>query len=290
MFKSIADKVFCFDIEWIPDPLSGELLHGIEPNPPFSYEESFMAMWADAGATPEKPRPFVKTALCRIVSICGVFRDGTARGRPDLKLVSIPSDVKDPKWDEAHILEVFLKAVGQNHPQLVGYNSHSSDVPIVVQRSIVHGLDSYGFAERPEKPWLGMDYFGGASSDASIDLGQIIAMGRWGGMPRLDEIATLSGIPGKIDVNGANVWKLWLEGRLQEIVDYNDFDALTTYLLWARMAHFAGLLSDRAYEVEQECVRELIEREIGQGKEHLKRYLARWDELTVLMKERRGHA
>lgn len=286
MFKSIADKVFCFDIEWVPDPLSGELLFHVEHNPPFSYEESFRAMWEQAGATPEHPRPFVKTALCRIVSICGIFRDKTPTG-PDLKLVSLPSDASDPKWTERYILENFLKAVGGNHPQLVGYNSNNSDVPIVVQRAIAHGLDSHGFAERPDKPWLGRDYFS-SSSDGSIDLGQIIGMGRWGAMPRLDEIATISGIPGKIDVNGGTVWQLWLEGRLKEIVDYNEFDALTTYLLWARMAHFAGLLDDEAYALEQRAVRALIESEIAAGKAHLVRYLTRWDELTEIMKKRRS--
>ncbi len=286
MFKSIAEKVFSFDVEWVPDPLSGELLFNVEHNPPFSYEESFCAMWGDAGATPDKPRPFVKTALCRVVSICGVLREAGRKG-PELKLVSLPSDPADPKWTERYILENFLKAVGANHPQLVGYNSNNSDIPIIVQRAIAHGLDSHGFAERPEKPWLGMDYFA-SSSDGSIDLGQIIGMGRWGAMPRLDEIATICGIPGKIDVNGGNVWQLWLAGRLTDIVNYNEFDALTTHLLWARTAHFAGLLDDRAYELEQMAVRELIEREIAAGKEHLKRYLARWDELKELMLRRRG--
>jgi len=285
MFKSIADKVFCFDVEWVPDPLSGELLHHIEHNPPFSYEESFRAMWADAGATPEKPRPFVKTVLCRVVSICGIFREVTRSGTPELKLISMPSDVSDPRWTEKHILEMFLRSVGTNHPQLVGYNSNNSDIPIIVQRSIIHGLDSCGFAERPDKPWLGMDYFS-SSSDGSIDLGQIL--GRWGSMPRLDEIVTLSGIPGKIDVSGSTVWQLWIEGRMQDIVDYNDFDALSTYLLWARTAHFAGLLDDKAYEVEQRCVRKLIQSEIAAGKKHLVRYLARWDELEAIIAKRRG--
>jgi predicted PolB exonuclease-like 3'-5' exonuclease len=100
-------------------------------------------------------------------------------------------------------------------------------------------------------------------------------------MPRLDEIATLSGIPGKIDVHGDNVWQLWLQGRLRDIVNYNEFDALTTYLLWARMAHFAGLLNDAEYEAEQKALRDLIERELASGREHMRRYLARWDELRA---------
>lgn len=285
MFKSIADKLFCFDVEWIPDPLTGELLYGVEDNPPFSYEESFRAMWAEAGATPEKPRPYVKTVLCRVVSIAGVFRDTTIhRGRPELKLVTLPPDPDDPSWTERRILEAFLKAVGGSHPQLVGYNSANADIPIIVQRSVVHGLDSHGFAERPEKPWLGVDYFS-TSSEGSVDLGAIL--GRWNAMPRLDEIATLSGIPGKIDVHGDNVWNLWLKGAVRDIVNYNEFDALTTYLLWARMAHFAGLLNEAQYEDEQKLLRELVESELAKGREHMRRYLNRWDELRAKIAERR---
>jgi 3'-5' exonuclease len=282
MFRTIADKVFCFDVEWIPDPETGRLLYGIEDNPPFSYEESFRAMWKDAGATPEKPHPYVKTVLCRIVSIAGVFRDASVKGRPQLKLITLPSDPSDPKWTEKYILENFLRAVGGSHPQLVGFNSQNADIPIIVQRSIVHGLDSFGFAERPEKPWMGFDYFA-QYGEGSIDLGAIL--GKWGAMPRLDEIATLSGIPGKIDVHGDNVWNLWLQGRLADIVNYNEFDALTTYLLWARMAHFAGLLDDGAYKAEQQALRELVESELTKGKEHMRRYLARWDELAGSTKQ-----
>jgi predicted PolB exonuclease-like 3'-5' exonuclease len=283
MFRTIAEKVFSFDVEWVPDPLSGELLHGIEDNPPFSYEASFNALWADAGATPEKPRPYVKTVLCRIVSICGVYRDATRKGGPDLKLVSLPADPADPSWTEKRILEAFLRAVGGSHPQLVGYNSNNADIPIIAQRSIIHGLDSHGFAERPEKPWLGVDYF--AAGEGSVDLAAIL--GRWNAMPRLDEIATLSGIPGKIDVHGDNVWQLWLQGRLADIVHYNEFDALTTHLVWARMAHFAGLMDDKAYQAEQEAVRALVEAEKAAGKPHMQRFLDRWDFLKAKIAERR---
>jgi predicted PolB exonuclease-like 3'-5' exonuclease len=280
MFRTIGEKVFCFDVEWVPDPLSGELLHGIEDNPPYSYEATFNALWADAGATPEKPRPYVKTVLCRIVSIAGIFRDASGAGQPELKLITLPVNPDDPKWTERRILENFL---GGSHPQLVGYNSNNADIPIIVQRSIAHGLDSHGFAERPEKPWLGVDYF--AQGEGSVDLGAIL--GRWNAMPRLDEIATVSGIPGKIDVHGDNVWQLWLQGRLRDIVNYNEFDALTTYLLWARMAHFAGLLDEAQYEAEQQALRELIEGEIAAGRTHMQRYLDRWDMLKAKMAERR---
>lgn len=284
MFKSIANSVFSFDIEWIPDPLSAELLHGVEHNPPFSFEESFLSLWKDGGATAERPQPFIKTILCRIVSIAGIFRERTEDG-VQLKLVSLPADPTDPKWTERYIIERFLEGVGRRKPQLVGYNSHNADVPIIVQRAIVHGLDSCGFAERPDKPWDGCDYFSTAS-DYNIDLAPIL--GRYAATPRLHEIATLSGIPGKIDVSGETVPQLWLEGKLQEIVNYNEFDAFTTHLVWARVAHFGGLLSTKAFLHEEQLVRELLLSEIASGKEHLGKYIEAWDRLKSIIAERRG--
>ena len=285
MFKLIADTLLSFDIEWIPDPLSAELLHGVEHNPPFSYEASFAKLWREGGGTPENPQPFLKTVLCRIVSIAGIFRERTRDG-VRLRLISLPADPDDrEKWTERYILERFLDAVGRRKPQLVGYNSHNADVPIIIQRSIVHGIDSYGFASRPAKPWEGVDYFV-ASGDFNIDLAPIL--GRWGAIPRLHEIATLSGIPGKLDVSGGSVPQLWMEGRLRKIVEYNEYDAVTTHLLWARVAHFAGLLDADSYADEQRLVRELLEEEIAGGKDHLSRYLAEWDRLEGMIEARRG--
>ena len=47
-------------------------------------------------------------------------------------------------------------------------------------------------------------------------------------------------------------------------------DALTTYLVWLRVAHFGGHFTGEEYEVEQQLVRELILSEIKNGKIHLK--------------------
>ncbi len=45
------------------------------------------------------------------------------------------------------------------------------------------------------------------------------------------------------------------------------------------MAHFSGLLETRDYEREQVLVRNLLEAEIANGKEHLVRFVEEWDRL-----------
>ena len=213
-----------------------------------------------------------------MVSLAGILREQAPGGAPSLKLISLPVDPADPqKSDEKTILSSFLKSVGRRKPQLVGYNSAQADVPILVQRSIVHGLPGFGFSDRPNKPWEGVDYFDARNSDYNLDLAD--AMGQFRDRPTLHQAATLSGIPGKLEVSGDSVAQMWLEGNLAEIVEYNEFDAFTTHLLWARIAHFSGLLTTEQYGEEQRLVRELLETEIAENRPHLRRFVDEWDRL-----------
>ena len=283
MIKGVAERVWAFDLEWVPDPLAGKLLRGVPDAA--SDAESLEAMWRAGGATEEDPTPFLKTVLCRIVSVAVVER----RERPDepplLNLLSLPRDPSSAdERREAHIVGTFLEALGKHRPQLVGFNSQDSDVKILIQRAVVLGLQAAGFAARPEKPWLGVDYFA-RDSVWNVDLKTIV--GGWGkSVPSLHELAVQSGIPGKMDVDGNDVAAMWLAGRFGEIVAYNEMDALTTYLVWLRLAHFAGHVSRDEYAGEQSLVRGLIEREIASGKRHLARYLEEWDRLQAVIEKR----
>lgn len=279
MIKSVKDRVWAFDLEWIPDPLAGRLLHGI-PDTTESAREIMEVMWRAGGASEDDPTPFLKTVLCRIVSIAVVERRVKSEGdEPTLTLLSLPKDpTSDVESREASLVATFLEAVGKHRPQLVGFNSQDSDLKILIQRGVILGVQAREFARRPDKPWEGIDYFA-RGSEWNVDLKEIL--GGWGkSVPSLNELAVQSGVPGKLGVDGNDVAEMWLGGRLAEIVAYNEFDALTTYLVWLRLAHFAGHFSASEYTREQVHVQALIEREITTGgKAHLSRYLEEWERL-----------
>lgn len=282
MFKTILPTVWAFDIEWVPDPTAGKLIYGLDDN---LDDRSVMEhMWAMGGGTEEEPRPFLKMVLCRIVSIAAVERRVRDDKSVGLTLVSLPHDPTDPEnASEVEIISPFLDAVGQKKPQLVGFNSMNADIKILIQRAIVNGIEAGSFAKRPDKPWEGPDYFSRVS-ESSVDLMDIVS--GWGrGSPSLNEITTLSGIPGKFEIDGQQVADRWLEGKLGDIVAYNECDAVTTYLLWLRFAHFGGFFDDQEYEEEQENVRRLLQ-EMGarQNGAHLLRYLAEWERLRDRVK------
>jgi len=281
MFKTIKSRVWAFDAEWIPDPLAGQMLYKLPQDMP--SKEVFEIMWEKGGATEEDPMPYLKTVLCRIVSIAAVERLQTGSD-VKLHLLSLPRDSKDPsQTDEQNVVGTFLSKAGEFKPQLVGFNSASADIKAMIQRSVVLGLSMPAFCKRPNKPWEGDDYFDSRNSEASVDLKDVL--GGWGkATPSLNEIATLSGIPGKMDVDGQQVASLWLDDNLDKIVAYNEFDALTTYLVWLRVAHFGGHFITEQYEQEQQLVRNLINTEATEnGKEHLMDFLGEWDRLKGMI-------
>lgn len=278
MIKSVMQRVWAFDAEWVPDPEAGRLLYGV-PDSVRDPHEVMRIMWERGGATAEDPTPYLKTVVCRVVSIAAVERRVKPGGEVTLALTSLPHDVSDPaQTGEAAVIESFLDAVGRTKPQLVGYNSLDSDLKILVQRGVIHGVRAPAFAHRPEKPWEGVDYFA-RYSDWNIDLRTILGgFGR--AVPSLHELATLSGIPGKMDVDGNQVAELWLAGDLRKIVEYNEFDALTTYLVWLRVAHFAGHFTPEEYADEQDHLRRLVE-DLAGKRAHLRGYLEEWDRLRA---------
>lgn len=273
MFKSVPSDVFVFDLEWIPDTSAGRALLGLSSATP--ELQVWEAMWKAAGATADNPRPFLKTIQSRIVSVAVVSRKLVGTESATVRLTSLPKQPNvEAERSEAAIISTFLNAVGERKPQLVGFYSGNADLPILVQRGIVNGIRAAGFCKRPAKPWEGYDYFDNRNSEGHVDLSTV--SGGWKSAFSLNEISTLSGIPGKIGVSGGDVAQMWLEGRYTEIVAYNEFDALSTYLVWLRAAHFAGFFTSEQYVAEQKLVAALIKLEIGAGRTYLQAFLDAW--------------
>jgi hypothetical protein len=270
MYKFIADNVVVFDVEWVPEPASGRRIYRLPDTA--SDDEVLEVMWREGGATPEDPRPYLKTVMCRIVSIAAVVRK-RVRSEVKLELVSLPG-LHDGEQPEGTIIRKFLEAVGKLEAQLVGFNSSNADLPILFQRALASRVTAPTFCHRPEKPWEGADYFS-RSSDFNIDLKN--ELGGFGkAAPSLNELAASLGIPGKMGINGADVVELWRTGEFRSIVEYNQFDALSTYLVWLRSAYFSGRLTEDAFEHEELLLETLLLKEFEGGAEHLGRYLDTW--------------
>jgi 3'-5' exonuclease len=133
MFKSIGDCVWAFDLEWVPDPEAGRRIYRLPIA--LTDAEVLSEMWKHGGASEVEPQPYLKTVLCRIVSIAAVIRKRKSDGTVKLDLTSLPKRPNQPQ-PEQELVCTFLSSLGKARPQLVGFNSAGCDLPILIQRGI----------------------------------------------------------------------------------------------------------------------------------------------------------
>lgn len=261
-------QVWAFDCEWAPDVTAGRRLYHLGADVP--DDEVMRVMWREGGATETDPQPFLKTLLCRVVSIATVVRVENGDD-VQLHLWALPERPENRDVTEADILRRYLEKFGTASPLLVGYNSKSADMHILAQRAIVNGLSLPAFARQTTcKPW----------EMSAFDLMDVVGGRGKGYNCSLNEIANLCGIPGKLDTTGDDVAGMFYGGKLREIVQYNVFDALTTYLVWLRVELFRGTFAPAQYELEQRRVRDLVVAEAAKPDgAYLKKYLAAWKDL-----------
>ena len=108
-------------------------------------------------------------------------------------------------------------------------------------------------------------------------------------MGGLNLLAKMIGKPGKTDVAGDQVYRLFCEGRLQEINDYCLCDTLDTYFVFLRTRVMTG---DISLEQEQEIVDQAREFLKGKSTElpALGPYLESWESNPPLIAGCTGEA
>ena len=256
--RNIPERIWFFDMEWVPDAMAARRLFDLPGNTPES--DAIQRLWTAYGATEEMPRPFLKYLLSRVVSVAFVQRRTVFRDDEcvEFSLHSLPKlPLNGTETNEDQIIERFLHQLGEKHPQLVGFNSYESDVQVLMQRGLINEVSAPLFCTRPANKWDPGDYFARWDNEEHLDLIKLFSNGKM--TPRLNEIARLCGFPGKLDVDGDQVVDLWLKGDVTKIVEYNLIDALNTYLVWLRVVHFCGKLKEEAYISEVDQFRTFLE-------------------------------
>ena len=77
------------------------------------------------------------------------------------------------------------------------------------------------------------------------------------------------GLPGKPDsMDGAEVERYFLDGKIKEIADYCESDVVNTYRVWLRYELFRGKLSDVAFQASETDLGE-FSRARSNTKQHL---------------------
>jgi predicted PolB exonuclease-like 3'-5' exonuclease len=141
---------------------------------------------------------------------------------------------------ERALLDQFSRFVGKERPVLVTYNGRSFDLPVIALRSLCHGVPL---------PWYyrNRNLRSRYSEDGHLDLCDWLADHGATRAGKLDAIARLIGLPGKIGIDGSQVEGLFQAGQLGSIERYCLADVAQTALLFLRFRLLQGQLDPEDY-------------------------------------------
>ncbi|POB10113.1 3'-5' exonuclease [Sulfobacillus sp. hq2] len=217
--------ILVFDLETIPD------LTALRQLQRAASDESDATIVANAHLD-EQP---LKPAFQQIVAIAAAWitPDGAMR-----RLTSLGHRT----WDERQLVKKMFDVIAESRPQLVGWNSSGFDLPVLIYRAMVHHVSVPAFYQTGTGRFQNYRYR--FDEDWHIDLMDILSNYGASAKLKLDEMAAILGIPGKIGVDGSHVLPLYQSGQLDAIRTYCESDVLTTTLVYARYAEHRGWWTD----------------------------------------------
>lgn len=253
-------NIFVFDIETVPDTHTGRKLHGLEALSDTEVGEALFKLQSQAAGS-----EFLPHYLQKIVCISVLLRS-----RDRLAVWSLG----DESAGEGEIIQRFFDGVEKFTPTLVSWNGGGFDLPVLHYRALLHQVVAARYWEVGERAvdfrwnnYLNRYHY------RHIDLMDVLALYQPKANAPLDKIATMLGFPGKMGMEGGQVWKYYLAGKLKEIRDYCETDVVNTYLVFLRFELMRGKLTPQNYAAECEKLRAYLKQE---SKPHFERFLKAW--------------
>lgn len=253
-------NILTFDIETIPDTESGRRLYEFSG----TDQEVAEAMFA-ARREVTSGSDFLPLHLHRVVAISAVLKTSST-----LKVWSLGA-VDSP---ESEIIERFFAGIEKFTPTLVSWNGGGFDLPVLHYRSLLHGVVAptyweHGDADNSFKwnNYLNRYHY------RHTDVMDILACYQSRANAKLDEIAVMLGLPGKMGMSGGKVWESFLEGNIEGIRNYCETDVLNTYLVYLRLCLIQGTLSKSEYEA---YLQETLDFLLASDQPHFLEFAEKW--------------
>ena len=258
-------SVLAFDIETIPDIAGLRALRGASSS--LTDAEVYAAEIAERKERGKSD--FMPLHLQRVLVVSCIFRN--AHG---LQVRSFVDGEADGRSHEGEIIQEFFDRIERRRPQLVSWNGGGFDLPVLQQRGLRHGIvaGKYWDMGDDDREYRYNSYIGRYHL-RHIDLMDLLAMYQPRGNAPLDAMAKLCGFPGKLGMDGSQVYGAYLDGRTDEIRRYCETDAMNTYLLWCRFEKMRARLDESGYAGEIALARETV---AALDEPHWREYLAAW--------------
>ena len=256
--------VLVFDIESIPDVDGLRALRGA---PPELTDEQVYAGWL-AERKEKGQNDFTPLYLQRILVISCVFRN--AEG------LRIHSFVDRDGQSEGKVVQAFYQAIEKHTPQLVSWNGSGFDLPVLHYRGLRHGVEAgkYWDMGEDDREFKWNNYISRYHM-RHLDLMDLLAMYSPKNNAPLDAMAKLCGFPGKLGMDGSQVYAQYLAGQTEDVRRYCETDVMNTYLVYCRFQKMRGGFSEAEYGQEIAYVKETLG-QLALAESHWTEYLEAW--------------
>jgi predicted PolB exonuclease-like 3'-5' exonuclease len=253
--------VLVFDIETIPDTEGLRRLHGLGPQLAAS-EISDMAFQLRRQAV---GHDFLPLHVQKVVAISCVLRD-----KNDFCVWSLGN----PADSEAELIRRFFDGIDKYTPQLVSWNGGGFDLPVLHYRGLIHGLQALRYWEMgdDDREFKWNNYLSRYHM-RHLDLMDVLALYQPRANVPLDELAKLMGFPGKLGMDGSQVWSAFQRGDIGAIRNYCETDVVNTYLVFLRFQLMRGILNLEQYESECTLARSTLSKS---SELHWQEFLGQW--------------
>lgn len=253
-------NVFVFDIETVPDVNAGRRQLGIDNSvSDESVAQAMLSLAKEAQGT-----AFVRHHWQKVVAISVAFRH-----QDQFKIWSLG----EPEEDEAALIQRFFSGIEKYVPTLVTWNGGGFDLPVLHYRALLHGVESQHYWEtgQREQSFKFNNYLS-RYHGRHLDLMDTLAAYQSRACAKLDDIAHLLGLPGKLGMSGEEVLNYYFLNDIKRIRNYCEIDVLNTYLIYLRFQLIRGHLSRESYENEIQLTRRTLE----EGPHHFQEFLSLW--------------
>ncbi|MBU4184461.1 MAG: 3'-5' exonuclease [Burkholderiales bacterium RIFCSPHIGHO2_02_FULL_66_10] len=260
----MAWPVLVFDIESIPDIEGLRALRGESTE---TSDEQVYAAWL-AERKEKGQSDFMPLHLQRILVISVVFRN--AEG------LRIHSFVDRDGQSEGKVVQTFFNSIEKHQPQLVSWNGSGFDLPVLHYRGLRHGVEASKYWDMGEddREYKWNNYISRYHM-RHLDLMDLLAMYSPKNNAPLDAMAKLCGFPGKLGMDGSQVYAQYLAGQTDDIRRYCETDVMNTYLVYCRFQKMRGGLTEAEYEQEITYVKETLG-SLAPTESHWDEYLKAW--------------
>jgi 3'-5' exonuclease len=252
-----------FDIETVPDIAGLRRLNRL----PATLSDAEVATWAAQQRRAATGGDFLPLHLQRIVAIACGLREGST-----FRVWSLGESGDT----EAELIRRFFDGIDRYTPQLVSWNGGGFDLPVLNHRALIHGVSAARFWDwgDDDREFKFNSYLGRYHT-RHIDLMDVLSMYQPRASAGLDAIARLCGFPGKLGMDGSQVYAAFLEGKTEEIRRYCETDVMNTYLLYCRFPKMRCGFTEAEYEQEIAMVKGTLA-SLAPTEPHWQEYLAAW--------------